>query len=193
MPVRKIIARSAAGALVALSCLIGPAALALDWGLFPPAINSTSYELRLGAYAHDPFKKEAGSADINAELIFPRLFQVDPNWAFLVPRPQIGVTVNTAGKTSFAYFGGVWTIDVTRWFFIEPVAGGAIHTGELDTRDPFREAFGCRTLFHIGGNAGIRLTENWSILGSWQHISNAKLCTRNNGEDVYGGQIGYRF
>jgi lipid A 3-O-deacylase len=183
---------SAAGALVAL-CVVAPAAWALDWELFPPAINSSSYEVRLGAYAHDPFKKEAGSADVNVELLFPKLFQVDPSWAFLVPRPQFGVTVNTDGKTSFAYFGGVWTFDITRWFFIETVGGGAIHTGELDTRDPFREAFGCRTLFHIGGNVGFRLTDTWSIMGSWQHISNARLCVRNNGEDVYGGQIGYRF
>lgn len=168
-------------------------ASAADWELFPPALNSNAFELRLGAYDHDPFKKEAGSVDVNAELVLPRLFTVDPSWAVLVPRPAFGVMVNTAGKTSYAYVDALWTIDVTPWLFIEPFGGFALHDGKLDTPDPFRESFGCTALFNIGASLGIRLTERWSILGGWKHISNARLCDRNNGMDVYGGQIGYRF
>ena len=57
-----------------------------------------------------------------------------PGWEWLVPRPTIGIMANTAGKTSYGYVASTWTIDITRWLFLEPVVGTAIHDGELDFR-----------------------------------------------------------
>ena len=200
----RISARSWAAAIVAASWLIGPSAVAADFGTAPgpsplfgpgPTVPDPSwFEARLGAYAHDPFKNEKGSVDIGAELVFARLpIATAPGWEWLVPRPTIGIMANTAGKTSYGYVASTWTIDITRWFFIEPVVGAAIHDGELDTRDPTRDSMGCRVLWHVGGNVGVRLTDNWSVLASWRHISNSNLCHRNNGVDGFGAQVGYRF
>jgi lipid A 3-O-deacylase len=160
----------------------------------PDRARPVLVQARLGAYAHDPFKNEKGSVDIGAELVFARLpIATAPGWEWLVPRPTVGIMANTAGKTSYGYVASTWTIDITRWFFIEPVVGAAIHDGELDTRDPERNSMGCRVLWHVGGNVGVRLTDNWSVLASWRHISNSNLCHRNNGVDGFGAQVGYRF
>jgi hypothetical protein len=198
----RISARSwAAAVILATFSMIGPA-IAADMGGGPPPLLGSGptvpdpswFEVRLGAYAHDPFKREKGSVDIGAELVFARLpIATAPGWEFLVPRPTVGIMANTAGKTSYVYAAGTWTIDITRWFFIEPVVGAALHNGELDTPDPTRDSLGCQVLWHVGGNAGFRLGDRWSIMGSWRHISNANLCRRNNGIDGFGGQIGYRF
>jgi lipid A 3-O-deacylase len=200
----RISARSwAAAVIVAMSWLIGSSAGAADLGapgpapLFgpgPTVPDSSWFELRLGAYAHDPFKNEKGSVDIGAEVVFNRWpIATAPGWEFLVPRPAIGIMANTAGKTSYGYVANMWTIDITRWLFIEPVVGAAIHDGELNTTDPGRDSMGCRVLWHVGGNVGVRLGDHWSVMASWRHISNANLCARNNGIDGFGAQIGYRF
>jgi lipid A 3-O-deacylase len=184
----------AVAAAIVLSGLIGRPGWALDLELFPAPTRSPWLEVRLGGFNHDPFKKEAGSVDFNAEIIFGRLpvFPESSWWSYLIPRPHIGVMANFDGLTSYVYAGGTWTFDITRWFFIEPIFGFAAHNGKLDSFLFFREDFGCPVLFHLGANAGVRLTERWSVMASWKHISNATLCSRNNGMDVYGGQIGYR-
>ena len=44
------------------------------------------YELRGGVFAHDPVSPEKGSADINAEMLSPRLPINAGTWQVLVPR-----------------------------------------------------------------------------------------------------------
>jgi len=100
---------------------------------------------------------------------------------------------NTGGKTSYAYAGFVWTFNLTERVFVQPVFGGAIHDGVLDNPPPNRVALGCPTLFHTGLSAGYRLTERWTLYGSWEHISNANLCSRNVGLNNYGARIGFKF
>ncbi|MBI3434966.1 MAG: acyloxyacyl hydrolase [Proteobacteria bacterium] len=155
---------------------------------------ASRWELRAGAYAHDPIFNERGSVDFTAEVVFPRLpITVDPAWAFLVPRPHIGGVANLRGRTSYGYTGFVWTIDITRKFFVEPIFGAMVHDGKLNTNDPSRDSLGCRVLFHTGVSAGYRLTDNWSVLATWEHGSNANTCARNIGINVFGGKVGYTF
>jgi lipid A 3-O-deacylase len=160
----------------------------------PPAAPDNSFEARLGAFAHAVGSNEQGSVDSNMELLFPRLpIPVPAEYGFLVPRPQIGGMINTDGKTSYAYAGVVWTLNITPRFFLEPMFGGAVHNGELDTPDPTRNSLGCVQLFHTGLSTGFRLSDHWTILGTWDHISDARLCDRNQGINDYGIKLGYRF
>jgi lipid A 3-O-deacylase len=198
----RISARSWAAAVILAAFGLVGTAIAADLspgpqpflGSGPTVPDPSWFEARLGVYNHDPFKREAGSVDINGELVFARLpIATAPGWEFMVPRPTVGVMINTDGKTSYGYVAGTWTLDITRWLFLEPVVGAAVHNGELDTPDPTRESMGCRVLFHVGGNLGVHLGDHWSIIASWRHISDANLCARNNGIDGYGFQLGYRF
>jgi hypothetical protein len=45
--------------------------------------------------------------------------------SYFVPRPHIGGSLNFDDKTSFAYAGLTWTVDITPRFFVEGSFGGA--------------------------------------------------------------------
>ena len=71
---------------------------------------------------------------------------------------------------------------------------GAVHDGNATgTPVPDENTLGCRVLFHTGLSGGYRLTEQWTALLTWDHISNAHLCAHNAGMNDYGVKIGYSF
>jgi lipid A 3-O-deacylase len=154
------------------------------------------YEFRIGAFAHGVGSAEEGSADVNAELVFPKLWHLPAQWDWLVPRPHVGVSVNTAEMTDYAYAGALWTYDFTRQFFGELFAGGAVHNGSI-TNDPDRSNLGSRALFHVGVSLGYRLTPNWSVLGTFEHLSNGNAVLHaapsNQGLNEYGLRLGFSF
>src|SRR5215831_13430859 len=128
-----------------------------------PTREADSFEARLGVFAHSVGATEAGGVDANVELLLPRLPNDLPEeYKFLVPRPQFGAMINTAGKTTAT-----------------PV--------------PDENTLGCKVLFHTGLSGGYRLTEQWTALLTWDHISNAHLCAHNAGMNDYGVKIGYSF
>ena len=166
-----------------------PAVLAFD--------KTSMYELRFGGFSHGIGAWEAtpASVDVNVELVGPRLPITLPgaSWINLaVPRPMIGVMANTRNKTSYAYLSAVWTLEY-RNFFVEPIFGGAIHNGYSDNPPLGRNALGCNPLFLTGISVGYYVTDRWSIMGTWQHISNANTCVRNVGLNTYGVRLGYSF
>ena len=175
-----------AAGLAALIFIAGaaPAGAAIGW------ID----EAKLGALAHDigvgDHHVEPG-VDINGELLFvpPRLFR-----AIGSPRPHFGVSVNTAGATSYAYGGLTWTLALGNSAFIGLGVGGAVHDGEIDGAViANRKRFGSRVLFHGGIELGYRVTPSVSISILLDHMSNADLAPRNSGLTNIGLRTGFRF
>ena len=155
-------------------------------------------ELRAGVFAHDPESPEGGSADVNLEALSRRLpIGTGGGWQqWLAPRLHVGGTINTAGKTSQAYFGLTWTVDVTRWLFVEASFGGAANNGYGGLKafaPPGMSALGCNFMFRESASAGLRLDEHWSVMATIEHTSNAGLCNENRGLTNFGGRLGYRF
>lgn len=157
-------------------------------------------ELRAGLYAQSccgfGSSKEQGAA-INAEAVFksPRFLSV-----LAAPRPVLGATVATDGDaTNQVYAGLEWRADVSRWFVAAGV-GGVLHDGETDRFDPVADAarvsstvfYGCRALFRLAGDVGYRVTDRLSASFHWNHISNAGLCSDNEGMDQMGLRLGLR-
>jgi lipid A 3-O-deacylase len=165
------------------------------WPLPTPAHEADSFEARLGAFAHSIGSTEAGGVDANLELLLPRFPNDLPEqYKFLVPRPQFGAMINTEGKTSYGYAGVVWTLNILPSFFLEPMFGGAVHDGNATANPvPDENTLGCRVLFHTGLSGGYRLTDQWTALLTWDHISNGHLCAHNAGMNDYGVKIGYSF
>jgi hypothetical protein len=173
-------------------------------GVIPPAQapamvafdKSRMYELRFGAFDHSPGFAEGRSfnVDVNAELVGPKLPIPAPQWLeWFVPRPMAGVMANTANKTSYVYVSAVWTFQY-RNFFFEPIFGGAYHNGYTGAgAPPGRLALGCTPLFHTGISTGYYLNDHWSVMATWQHISNGGTCERNLGLNTYGLRLGYSF
>ncbi len=152
-------------------------------------------EFRLGASAQDPWGPESNSANLTGEILFAKPFTTaDLFTSYFIPRPHIGGSVNLSGETSFAYAGLTWTVDITPRVFIEGTFGGAIHNGETGKLVPVgRAALGCSPLFRESGSIGVRLSANWSLLATVEHLSNAGLCDQNRGLTNIGARVGYTF
>jgi lipid A 3-O-deacylase len=56
-----------------------------------------------------------------------------------------------------------------------------------------RVALGCSPLFRESGSIGVRLSANWSLLATVEHLSNAGLCDQNRGLTNIGARVGYSF
>lgn len=150
-------------------------------------------ELRLGANVHDegPFSrnKESG-VDANAAVLF-----LSPDFMKMVwsPRPHLGVTVNSAGNTSQAYFGITWEWDFWKRYFFDFGWGGSVHNGETRTSNENKKELGCKLLFREDFDVGVRLAEHHKVMLHFDHISNAKLCSTNEGLEGFGLRYGYEF
>lgn len=162
------------------------------------------FEGRFGAFAAGIGSAEQGTADLNASFLSPRLNLGLPGYvAYFLPRFQLGGAVNLEGRTSFAYAGIALTLPVVERLFFEPFGGGAIHDGSL-TPAPGFSALGCPVLFHAGASVGYALTRNWTILATFEHLSNGNRLGvncgtnqapsgSNQGLNNYGVSLGYAF
>jgi lipid A 3-O-deacylase len=154
-------------------------------------------EFRIGGSAQDPWSNERGSGNVVAEVLLAKPpVTPDPFWMLFVPRPTVGGSYNTAGRTSYAYLGGTWTYDITQRFFVEAFFGASFHngaTGPTAYVPPAFNALGCSPLFREAASVGFRLTEHWSVLATIEHQSNAGLCPANRGLTNVGGKVAYTF
>lgn len=206
--------RLLAGAL-AVSSATGT--LAADLGYAPPPAPvpylapSQPYsfvsEIRIGGAVQDPGSAEGkvgsfSKANVNGEVLFAKpLISTDPFWQLFVPRPTIGGSYNTGGRTSYAYLGATWTVDLfpetlNRTVFLEGFFGGAAHNGYTGPKDTTPYGFntlGCNPLFREAAALGFRITDHWSVMATVEHMSNAGLCANNRGLTNFGGKLGYTF
>jgi hypothetical protein len=188
----------AALGLIAAAAM-APAAFGADaspyGGLAAPAAPLSDWEVRGGLYAHDPLSPEAGSVDLNGEVVGPKLWQSsDPLWSLLIPRPDIGTTISLGGKTSNVWGGAAWNFDLTDRIFLSSTFGVGINNGKAgNTVPPGWNAVGCNWWFHESESLGYRLTQNWSVMATIEHSSNAGLCHENRGLTNAGLRLGYRF
>lgn len=157
-------------------------------------------EAKVGVLAHDVGflgDHTEGGADIVGEVLFtsPDLLRV-----IGAPRPAVGVSVNTAGDTSYAYADLNWTGKF--WApadrpelgpYVSGFLGGAVHDGRLDTSGDGEKALGSRVLFHLGVALGYQLTSCNSVEAYFSHLSNADLASHNAGLNNVGLRTGFKF
>ena len=153
-------------------------------------------EFRFGLSAQDPWGAGGrdGSANLTGEILFAKPFTAsDLFTSYFIPRPHVGGSLNFDGQTSFAYAGLSWTIDVTPDVFVEGSFGGAVHNGK-DHLLADRQQLGCSPLFRESGSVGVRLSANWSLLATIEHLSDAGTCSdENRGLTNVGARVGYSF
>jgi lipid A 3-O-deacylase len=184
------------GKVISFVCGLAAVTLGLATGAHAGAsIDYTDYvsELRFGILDHDPGlfggDKESG-VDINFEALFhsPEVFKY-----ILSPQPHLGASINTVGDTSKLYFGLTWGLDIGP-VFVEGSLGGTVHDGETK-RDPHNnhKELGCTFNFREAASIGYRFTEQHSLSIMVDHISNASLCSENEGMETFGLRYGYKF
>ena len=164
-------------------------------------------ELRIGGSVQDPGSAEGkvpgfSTANVNGEILFAKpAISADPFWQAFVPRPTVGGSYNTGGRTSYAYLGATWSVDLFpetlgRRVFLDGFFGGAAHNGYTGPKafTPYGfNTLGCSPLFREAAALGFRISEHWSIMATIEHMSNAGLCADNRGLTNYGGKLGYTF
>jgi lipid A 3-O-deacylase len=155
----------------------------------------SAYELRLGAYAHDPLSPEKGPVDLNGEVLLAKFnFFPAQTWGALIPRPHFGGTFDFDGKTSNLYTGLTWTFNLDQNVFVEGSFGEAVNNGKIGRYvPPGHNPMGCNWSFHETASVGYRLDEDWSVMTTIEHYSNAGICVENRGLTNYGLRIGRRF
>jgi lipid A 3-O-deacylase len=181
--------------------VLGCAGLLAGCASLPPQPSYTQSslppisEVRGGVFEHDALSPERGSADVSAEVLFNKPWtSSDPFWNVLLPRPDIGGTANFAGKTSEAYAGAAWDYNITDKIFAGTSFGGSVNNGFTgNVVPPGHNAVGCNWGFRESGTLGYRLTQNWSLMGSIEHMSNAGFCVQNRGVTNGGLRLGYSF
>ena len=159
---------------------------------YDPA-GSVISEIRIGALWHDqgPFshRKEKGY-DGNLEILFssPDFFKYI--WR---PRPHVGASINTAGDTNQVYLGLTWQRHFYENYFANFSLGAGYHDGYKVTDLLDRKSLGCKLLFRESIDIGYRFEGPHSIMTHLDHISNAKLCSNNEGLESVGIRYGYHF
>nr|WP_243214489.1 MULTISPECIES: acyloxyacyl hydrolase [Methylobacterium] len=182
---------------------------AADFPSAPPAAYASPVkplsivsEVRIGGAVQDPGSAEHNTNNINGEILFAKpLVSIDPFWQAFVPRPTVGGSYNFGGRTSYAYIGATWTVDLfpqtlNNIVFLEGFFGAGAHngyTGPKPTAPAGFNTLGCNPLFREAAALGFRLTEHWSIMATVEHMSNAGLCANNRGLTNFGGKLGYTF
>jgi hypothetical protein len=162
----------------------------------PPSPYSPFSELRLGVLDHDIAGPgpERHSPDLSVEALFVKPWtSTDPLWNLLLPRPDVGGTVNFEGKTSEVYGGLVWDYNLTERIFLESGFGGSVNDGRPGRNSAGYIALGSHVLFRESASLGFRLTRNWSIMATIEHMSNAGLAAFNGGLTNLGVRIAYAF
>src|SRR5665213_1037004 len=98
----------------------------------PPTLyHPERFEIRGGVFAHAIGSPEAGSADLNLELVAPRFFTIPFLPDYLTPRFHVAGIGHLAGRTSYVYARGLSMFNFTPRWFAEGFFGGIVHNGEL--------------------------------------------------------------
>ncbi len=150
-------------------------------------------EVRLGFLVHDQgvaSHNKEGGYDGNFEVLFTSPDFLDLIWA---PRPHFGGSVNSQGDTSQVYLGLTWEWEFLKGAFFDFSFGGAYHTGEKTTDDRDKKELGCSVLFRESIDLGYRFAGHHGVSLFLDHISNAKLCSENEGLENFGLRYGYTF
>jgi len=167
----------------------------------PQPLNSSSNssagdvlsEIRVGALLHDfgPFshRKESGY-DGNLEILFNSPEALKTIWA---PRPHAGFSVNSDNDTNQVYLGLTWEWGFLNNAFFNFSLGGAYHDGYKRTDLTDKKSLGCKILFRESLDIGYRFDDKHGIMFHLDHISNAKLCSTNEGLESIGIRYGYKY
>lgn len=184
-------------------------AVAQDYGdLMNPEPTATTggfglSEVRGGIFAHSVYSgflpvmpsRWLGFSrieDLNVELLFDLPDADFMRWIGS-PRANIGATVNFAGRESMAHAALTWTVPVFDTpLFIEGSFGGAIHNGVLTGAVAPMRSLGCRVNFYESASIGVNVTEQASVMLTYEHTSNANLCPPNAGLSNLGVRFGYK-
>jgi opacity protein-like surface antigen len=195
-----------AGAMLAGSAGSALAASQLDLYSPQPASywSNPLSEIRVGINAHaaawtflpttPPWQYDM--THIN-DVSFDALFKA-PDWDWYKwigsPRPNLGGTLNLAGKESMVHAALTWHAQIFDTpLYAEGTFGAALNDGYTTNAPPGFRNMGCNFQFYEVFGLGTNLGEHATATLTYEHTSNANLCAANQGLSNFGIRLGYRF
>lgn len=153
------------------------------------------YAIRGGIMIHDVNilgHSEESGADFNLELLFNSPGWLEWAWA---PHPHIGVAVHSEGDTHQVYSGLTWEKLFENNVFLNLALGLTLHSGtrECSNHDCNEKELGSDLLFREALEVGYQFNQSHSLSILFFHISNAGLCSENDGMNHLGLRYGYSF
>lgn len=182
--------------------------IVLCLGLFAAASGATGakaqtvdlYELRGGLLWHsidDPNTSSGFNLSRLEDLSFEALFyspEVDAFTWLGDLRLNVGGNFNLAGRESHLHLGLTWQIPLGDTpFWVEGTFGGAVHNGALTSATYPDRPLGSRFLFYESIGVGAVFNDEWTVLATIEHASNAGLARPNVGLSNMGVKFGRRF
>jgi lipid A 3-O-deacylase len=160
-------------------------------------------EARLGIFAYDAYKGFVPShpdkfsfnriQNLDFEVLF-RSPQVDAFRWIGAPRPVVGASVNLDGGVSFAYAALNWHVPLFETpFYLEGTFGAAANNGYLTNAPAGAFDMGCRVQFYENAGIGANLSDTVTATLTYEHTSNADLCSANHGLTNVGIKLGWKF
>lgn len=155
-------------------------------------------EFTVGAFGHDSMRPTEGNTyDASFEVFTSPLFgnhnPTDVFGQLINPRLNLGVVINDDNRTSFAYLGPAWRVDLIGPVFADGEFGMAVNNGMING-DATHLAVGSNITFHEEIGLGYRVTNNIDLILTAEHISHAGWFGKHNsGVSDLGVRIGYRF
>ena len=188
-----------ATSLVAMSVVPAQAQSLFD----PHPIASVVDEVRIGGHIHDIYWTMlpqnpnewywSGPSDLSFDVLFNSPDMDAFRWLGS-PRPEIGLTLNTKGRESLLHFGLTWQLPIFDTpLYLEGTFGGAAHNGHLTGASLPDRNLGCRVNFYERFGVGANLSDNLTATVTYEHTSNAGLCSENAGLSNFGVRLGYKF
>ena len=151
----------------------------------------TIEEWRIGLMDHDIEDNDEKGFDLNAELIINLDIESE---SLFIPRPLVGISLNSDGDTSQIYGGAAWNLELSEDFFSEIMLGVVAHNGETNATSRLDDReLGCSVMFREALSLGYRMDESKSIMATVSHISNAGLCNQNSGLTNAGLRFSFRY
>ncbi len=157
-------------------------------------------EMKVGVLNHDiaflGHHKENG-VDVNLEALL-----ASPGFLAIIgaPRPDLGVMVNSAGKTDQVYGGLTWTVGFAGnlfvpddGLFLSGSLGGAGNDGKLDGTWRNHKILGSNLLFRESAEFGYRFRSSYSLSLIVDHSSDGGLSDHNQGLTNAGARLGIMF
>jgi len=184
------------GSAMAQEALLPPEAIFFE----PQPLIS---EVRLGFHFHDaysgflPTRPERFEFERLQDISLDVLFSSPDIDAFRwigSPRPELGATINLDGKENLVHLGLTWQAHLfDSPVFVEGSLGLAANSGYLNDAPEGYRSMGCRVQFYERFGVGADLGENLSATLTYEHTSNAELCSANAGLSNLGVRLGWKF
>jgi hypothetical protein len=159
--------------------------------------QAPNFDARFGVFGSAFDNAARSSMSINGEIVTLKLpLRWGASW--LLPQLQAGNVPNLNKISSSLYGGLMWSVPLASRIFAEAFVG-ARAPNDATTATPALAALSCQPNVQAGGNLGYRMSDQWNLMLTYNHLSNSRNLGMGCGDRAptglssYGARVGFSF